>query len=1081
MADNRLFRPGSPQIRNSGILRPATPTFTVPGIKLKVNDLKLKTVGGGDLPPIILPRLGPFDGLYVNDLMLVQNFMGPKTEVNSEDGSTDNTLLGHSVAMNGFGDHIALGNGNGTTVGNPAVSVLRYEHVLTNLSAQNTSEGAKFYDTVSSRYISNSGSGSLYYNASAGAIQFDGVDDFVDTGITFNSNVRIEFVYRYVGGDTAAANSGDPIHPSGNYPFLGSDGPSDPIISKNVLFSYGLKKNPAGVEYYQICYGNREGESGCDFIRTGIGASSQTSLDPRDYSKFYKLTLDGGVFTLSEEDGSNAEIISNRASANTNDVQLPFVNDCTLIIGASNSTEGAQRFTNVEVKSIKATQTNRPFPSYRLSSNKYLSSTQYELVTAVQPRILNQYQGFGDEEGTITFSEDGRTFAVASMGDDSLGSNYGAVYVYGMADFGEFENYRQKGQIIYGNPENHGANAFQTIKLTPDGKQLFIGNRADNTDGSQRGSVSAFRYISGSSSFWDAENVINCPGTTIQSFGLRFDINYNGTKLAIGDQMDDDKGTNTGKVYYYTSASGTGFELVSTLHTNNFGKLTQLSQFGSSQQNKYGGNGIAFSRNGHRLAIGIEEIDLTDAYYADDRIHDVGAYDVYDTSGRLPTKLMTLSADRTLFVPGFSSTSNFPAGTDPFYEARKNRFFGPCRFTNDGEIFLGSAPEGETIDLSNVSPYEGNQNGMVQIFALSAINLQQSLSTGFVSVTAPPPYDDKLQQQPKDFTVNFHGNLFTNQGFINGQYQTLNGSVVDSGVLSGAYKFAFDSMFGEPVFENTKYGKSLDIDNNFSNYIVGLPGFQSINDGQFAVYPENNIRGMIQTFKRSTEPQYYYNERHVSNGFQNNIDNLYMNISFNKMSVTRIKASSNQLGPEGIVFPPVQEKGDNDDPYVVKFELTEEGEGSVMQTALFGTQNTDPGVYTSYRSNGTAAQTDRFRDRLHGIVEFTYYVPEDNPIVGKYWHIGTSFASSVGGPFSYSPKGKKIIGGRWVTETLFYGSKFGGVDKPMSISRFLAPFEFEIAKNDGSDPRTTLIGSKGDKFFISEYKILDRDERLNNY
>mgnify|MGYP003136363149 CR=1 FL=1 len=70
MADNRLFRPGSPRIRNSGIIRPNTPSVTVPGIKIKKYENTIKITGGGDLPP------GPFLGTESSNIIGTQSGVG---------------------------------------------------------------------------------------------------------------------------------------------------------------------------------------------------------------------------------------------------------------------------------------------------------------------------------------------------------------------------------------------------------------------------------------------------------------------------------------------------------------------------------------------------------------------------------------------------------------------------------------------------------------------------------------------------------------------------------------------------------------------------------------------------------------------------------------------------------------------------------------------------------------------------------------------------------------------------------------------------------------------------------------------
>lgn len=1060
MADQRIFRPYSPRIRNSGIIRPETPNFTVPGIKLtNTNSLTSFGIGGGrvpgDIPPII------FEGIYRNDLKLAGQFFGVT--------ASDEYTIGEAVAINGFGDYIAF---NGVAVDFTSnhvtdVSAYKYEHALTNLSAQNDSEaGARFYDTVSSKFISNSGSGSLYYNASAGAIQFDGVDDYVDLQFIPNSNLEIECVYRWVGGDTEFVSPRN-----GNYPIFGADGGTSSLISKSILFSFGLKRNNAGVEYYQTCYGNRDGESGCDFIKTGVGATAETTFDPRDYSKFVKIRLSNGVWYLSDEDGSNEEVVSNRCNPNTQGVELPFENNCSFILGASNSDTGPQRFTNIEIKSFKATQTNRPYPSERFSSKNYLSSTEFKHITTFKPIKRDRFQGFGTGDGQtgIAYSQDGKTIAIVSRGDDSNSGNGGAVYVYSEADHGEYEGYRAKGQVIYGTPNVNSSAQFGPIALSQDGNLLFVANRYDTSvlGDTFNGSVSALRYLSANdgSSYWKVETSVEGPSGSNSSFGT-CDINYDGTKLAVNDRT-----LNDGTVHFYVSGAGSSqFTLLTSFVDQNTSKITNTSstkRYGEYLSISSLGNKLAASSPKRKAAWDfLLNPDNRPSGSSDTVIDKIGAYDIFDISV-MPERTTVLSADYSNnLLPKDDLSFLFPDNRVAF-------FGGVTKFNYDGSIFLGS---GDTFANNPFYPVtqaggeaaDGGPNaknaGYINIHALSALHLQRG--TRLLSTSAVQMFDDSFKPQEYRELINNYGRLYTHQGFIN------NTGLLDTrdvGVLSGSNRTALDNFTVD--YDESKYGSDFNIDNSFDSFIVGATEFFIINRSSSLV-SDNGKAGLVQVFKRENEPDYYYQTRHISNGFTQNIDNLYMNISFSKMGISRVRAST-----LSIPRPPFQIRGDIQDPMVVKFTLTEDGDGSRQQLALFGSQNTDDGVSSSY-STGTTS--DPMRDAVDGIVDFTYYVPADNPMVGEYWQIGTSFSSGVGGPFSFSPNGVKIVGGEWTKAKLYYGARFGGADKEMSSRRFIANFK-QAGKllNDGTDERGSP-GRTGDHFYISEYIISNRFDKAKS-
>ena len=103
-----------------------------------------------------------------------------------------------------------------------------------------------------------------------------------------------------------------------------------------------------------------------------------------------------------------------------------------------------------------------------------------------------------------------------------------------------------------------------------------------------------------------------------------------------------------------------------------------------------------------------------------------------------------------------------------------------------------------------------------------------------------------------------------------------------------------------------------------------------------------------------------------------------------------------------------------------------------------------------------------------GYVNFTYYVPEDHPIVGSYWHIGTSATASPSTEISYSPYGSKIIGGKWTTTAVKYGSHYGGIDKDHP-NRFLTILSQKYADGDVKK----IEAEDDDAYYIANLFIKD--------
>ena len=118
--------------------------------------------------------------------------------------------------------------------------------------------------------------------------------------------------------------------------------------------------------------------------------------------------------------------------------------------------------------------------------------------------------------------------------------------------------------------------------------------------------------------------------------------------------------------------------------------------------------------------------------------------------------------------------------------------------------------------------------------------------------------------------------------------------------------------------------------------------------------------------------------------------------------------------------------------------------------------------------------TPNYTSSSSGIVEFEYYVPSTHPIVGNFWHIGTN-RTAAGTEEIYTKEGVKIVGDAWTTVKLFYGSLYGGVDKPTTSGagggRLITILDQQVA--DG-DP-VTIPCQDGDVYYISSLTIKTYD------
>ena len=233
-------------------------------------------------------------------------------------------------------------------------------------------------------------------------------------------------------------------------------------------------------------------------------------------------------------------------------------------------------------------------------------------------------------------------------------------------------------------------------------------------------------------------------------------------------------------------------------------------------------------------------------------------------------------------------------------------------------------------------------------------------------------------------------------------------------------------------------------------------------------------------------------------------DNLHMNISFQYLSVgvqsynaAKIETPSlpdeSELPPQ--TFPRESRGGTN----IVRVKNTipseeDQNQLKIPQLAIFEDRDFAFTDETTF-----ALQPD-------GVVEFTYFVPSDSNLVGKYWHLGTNYASTIpdnaptamynvaeimgltgpgewARPYSFTYRGHRIVGGQWTTARLEYGSSKGGRDvshgeefrnSPTKTNRFLWPASKEVISdvillNDNVEGIPTALDHI---YYISEYKIL---------
>merc|ERR1719221_2562103 len=121
------------------------------------------------------------------------------------------------------------------------------------------------------------------------------------------------------------------------------------------------------------------------------------------------------------------------------------------------------------------------------------------------------------------------------------------------------------------------------VALSSDGTRLAVGVDGDDDRGSQSGSV----YVIDGATGTTLLKVAADDGAAFDFFGLAVALNSDGTRLAVGAYGDDDRGSQSGSVYVFDGATGT------TLLKVTAGDGAAGAKFGRA---------VALSSDGTRLA-----------------------------------------------------------------------------------------------------------------------------------------------------------------------------------------------------------------------------------------------------------------------------------------------------------------------------------------------------------------------------------------------------------------------------------------------------------------------------------------------
>ena len=190
--------------------------------------------------------------------------------------------------------------------------------------------------------------------------------------------------------------------------------------------------------------------------------------------------------------------------------------------------------------------------------------------------------------GSSSLSNDGTVLAVGAPdnADNGLNAGKASIFTYNTAS----SSWIQVGNDIKG--QNAGDYFGISIKLSDDGSIVAIGANGVDENGNDSGQVQIFENIA---------NVWTQVGSEINGVsekdlsGSTIDLSGDGSILAIGAQLNDDNGEDSGHVRIFKNESGTWKQLGQTITGEASGDFS--------------GSSISLSEDGETIAIGARKHD----------------------------------------------------------------------------------------------------------------------------------------------------------------------------------------------------------------------------------------------------------------------------------------------------------------------------------------------------------------------------------------------------------------------------------------------------------------------------------------
>ncbi|WP_298511535.1 T9SS type A sorting domain-containing protein [uncultured Kordia sp.] len=204
----------------------------------------------------------------------------------------------------------------------------------------------------------------------------------------------------------------------------------------------------------------------------------------------------------------------------------------------------------------------------------------YEKTNATWTQIGNDIDGensYNFMGNSVAINSDGSIIAVSATGNSDGGQNAGKVKVFGYIN----GNWTQLGNDILG--EGSGDRCGSALGLSQDGQILAIGANYNDGSGPDNGHVRMYQYVN--DTWTQVGNDIDGVGN-FDSFGRRLSLSSDGGIVAIAAPFNDDNGSNTGHVRVFQYSNDTWTQIGSDLQGENpqdqFGWAVSLNNDGTT-------------------------------------------------------------------------------------------------------------------------------------------------------------------------------------------------------------------------------------------------------------------------------------------------------------------------------------------------------------------------------------------------------------------------------------------------------------------------------------------------------------------